>query len=295
MFVKWIVVAAASAAVMPGAAETRLRIPIAAFQNTAARAALDRLENSTDEFKGALNQALDKSILDGSVLEGRLNQWANLLEDEIDNSGKEFDRVADSGKHPDAEAMERFADHWGNAMMAATAINRAMIRRGFAPTPERQWIDIRSDLNRVAQAVGRPPLPDMTVVIFRPAPYSVLSHDEVKRTMERLRDASHHFEDKLDHAWFVAMGPAQRHVAERWADDLKSATRQALDEYKDKDASEFQFRIEEALMLAAGLNRAFLVTRASAPPTLEWMELRSELNAIARRFGYPVLAGAPGA
>src|SRR4051794_5375303 len=125
MIAKWLLVSALSAAAIPCAAETRLRIPMNAFQDTAARGALDRLERGTDHFKDSLDKALDSSVLNGSVLEDRLNQWANLLEDEIDNAQKEFSHAADSGRRPDGKAVERFADHWGNAMMAATAINRA--------------------------------------------------------------------------------------------------------------------------------------------------------------------------
>jgi hypothetical protein len=280
---------ATSAVVISPAADTRLRIPMNGFEDAAARGALDRLEKNTDHFKDTLDNALDHSLLNGSPLEDRLNQWANLLEDEADTAKKEYTRVADSGKRPDAEGIERFADHWGNAMMAATAINRAMIRRGFAPEPERQWIDIRADLNRVAQAIGQPALPDMTVVIFRQAPSSVMSQSEVRQVMDQLKDTSHRFENKLDHAWFVAMGPDQRNIAERWADDLKAATRQMLDEYKDKDGRDFPFKLEEALMLAAGLNRAFETTTAGASTILEWRQLRDELNTLAGRFGYPVL------
>jgi hypothetical protein len=275
-----------AAVAIAAASDTRPRIPTAGFHDPAAKVALDRLERSSDHFKDALDHALDKSLLNGSSLEDRLNQWANLLEDEIDTAQKDYNRVADSD---DADARARFADHWGNAMMAATAINRVMIRRGFAPEPERQWIDIRTDLNRVAQAIGKPALPDMTVVIFRPAPYSILSQDEVKHVIEQLRDASHRFENKLDHAWFVGMGPDQRKVAERWADDLKAATRQMLEEYKDKDARDFEFKLEESMMLAAGLNRAFETNAANAAPVLEWQELRNDLNTLASRFGYPVL------
>ena len=218
-------------------ADVRPRVSMEAFRNTSAKAALDRLEHSTDEFKGALDKALDNSVLNGAALEDRLNQWANLLEDEVDTAKKEYNRAAGSGQHPDVKAMERFADHWGNAMMAATAINRAMIRRGFAPGPEGQWIAIRNDLNQVAQALGNPALPDMRVVIFRAVPASTLSSPNVKQVMDSLRSSSDRFEEKLEHAWFVAMGPKERRVLQRWADDLKSATSRMLDEYKDQRCS----------------------------------------------------------
>jgi hypothetical protein len=281
-----------SALALPMVASPAARLPVSmdAFQNTASRSALSRLEHSTDEFKGTLDKALDDSVLNGTRLEDRLNQWANLLEDEVDSAQKEFSRAADSGKHPDVRAAERFADHWGNAMMAATAINRVMIRRGFAPGPEQQWTAIRADANTVAQSLGRPPLPDMTIIIFRPVSSGVLTQPDVKTVMNELRASSDRFEDKIEHAWFVGMGPTERHVMQRWADDLKSATDHLLDEYKDGDAPEFQFRLEECLMLAAGMNRALLVSQASPVAEIEWRGLRTRLNTLAARFGYPGIA-----
>ena len=131
------------------------------------------------------------------------------------------------------------------------------------------------------------------MVIFRPVPSTTLTRADVKQVMDQLRDTSDRFEDKLEHAWFAAMGPNQRHVVQRWADDLKSATGQLLDEYKDRDAREFQFKLEETLMLAAGLNRALLNSPVSAAPEIEWNQLCMELNTLAGRFRYPVLAQTP--
>jgi hypothetical protein len=272
------------------ASDARPRVSMEVFHDTGARAALTRLNHRADEFKHSLDKALDNSVLNGTALEDRLNQWANLLDDEMDSANKEFTRASTSGDHPDVKAVERFGDRWGNAMMAATAINRAMIRRGFAPDAERLWTGIRFDLNSVAQAIGRPPLPDMTVVVFRPASPEMLSRSDVKAIMKDLQTTSGRFEDKTDHAWFAAMGPEERRVLQRWADDLKSATARMSDDYKDRDFPEFQFKLEECLMLASGLKRALMTNPTSAAPEMEWEQLRTQLNTLATRFGYPVLA-----
>ncbi len=272
---------------MPAATTTK-GIPVKAFQNPSTKAALERIEHNTDRFKAELDKTLDDSVLNGTDVEDRLNQWADLLEDEVDSASKEFNR-AGSGNNLDVKAAERFGGHWGNAMMAATAINRAMIRRGFAPEAEKQWTGIRTDMNAVAGTLQRPRLPNMTAVIFRPAPPSTFAHPDVKQVMQDFKESSDRFEDKLEHAWFVAMTAEQRHVTQHWADDLKSATEDLLEEYKDQHAPEFQFKLEESLMLAAGLNRALLLTPVSTAPLAEWELLRSRLNTLAKHYGYPVL------
>jgi hypothetical protein len=271
------------------AADRGRPITIESFRNREAQTALARLERSTDGFKSTLATALDSSVINGIPLEDLLNEWANQLEDSVDNASREFKQPAENNNQTDIHAAARFADYWGNSMMAATAMNRAMVRRGFAPRAETEWAEIRRNFNRVAQAIGRPALPDMTVIMFRPAPPSVLSQPEVKQVMENLKASVDRFNEKLDDAWFVGMGPPQRHTTRRWAKALKFATDELLDEYRHNDAPEFQFRLEESLMLAAGLNRVLLVTVTSPAPFVEWTELRGRLNILAGRFGYPVV------
>ncbi len=227
-------------------------------------------------------------MLNGTDIEDRLNQWADLLEDEVDSAQKEFSRPG-SGSPVDVKAAERFGGHWGNAMMAATAINRAMIRRGFAPDAEKQWTGIRNGMNAVARTMQRPPLPNMTAVIFRPAPTSTFSRADIKQVVQDFQESSDRFEEKLEHAWYVGMDADRRHVAQRWADDLKSATKDLVEEYKDRHAPEFQFKLEESLMQAAGWNRALLLTPVSSAPLAEWEVVRNRLNTLAERYGYPAL------
>ena len=289
MYLKELLLTAAILFPMQAAPATSAKIPAQFFQDPNAKSVLARLDRNAGEFKDGLHKALDSSVLNGTSLEDRLNDWANLLAGEVDGANDEYSSIAASGKHPDSNAVDRFARHWRNAMMSATAINRAMIRRGFAPTPESQWTGIRTALNRLAAALGRPPLPDMTTVIFRPPPPATLARRSVKEVMKDLTARSDRVEDDIEREWLPAMPSRQRHIVERWMDDLQSATNELMHEYKDRDAAEFRFKLEETLMLAAGLNRALLTNPASPVPIAEWEQLRERLNTLAMRFGYPVL------
>jgi hypothetical protein len=270
------------------AAVTRARqITIEQSRKAVAEKALCRLERSADEFESILAQALDSSVLDHTDLEDRLKEWSSLFSDEVRTARQYFELA--SHKRPDRWAAEHFREHFGNVMMAATAVNRAMVRRGFAPKAEMVWGGIRADLNRVANFVGTPPLPDMTVLLLQPAPVSILSRSAVKQVMRDLKGEADRFKDKLKKNWSFRRDAAQWRVSQHWANELESATDNLLEKYKRNDVPEFQFKLEEILMLAAGLNRALLLTPTRGVPIAEWTLMRHDLNALAGQFGYTIV------
>lgn len=79
--------------------------------------AMDRLEKRADDFKDRLGDALDKSSYKSRDKES-LMRWADMVEDQIDDMVKEF-------KHKNTQ---KYIAHFENAMIAASAINRAMLR-----------------------------------------------------------------------------------------------------------------------------------------------------------------------
>jgi hypothetical protein len=247
-------------------------------------AVLKRLRQNSELFKVTLAGALDSSEINGTDLEDRLNEWADLLADEASRAVAEIPVTANVGI-----AGGQFGQHWANAMMAASGLNRAMLRRGFAPKAELEWAAIQSDVNHIANAVGQPPLPDIEALIFRMAPPAILTRQELREVMRELEGNADRFEDQFDRTPFDAVGAAQERVAERWINDLHAATAELLLEYRQNDAPAFQFKLEESLMLAAGVNRVLLLLRPSTVLLREWEQLLDRLNTLARSFAYPVV------
>src|SRR5687768_16627354 len=98
------------------------------------RVNVDRLirqaENRSDQFVAIFDRALDRSRLESSIREDRLNERALHLERELNIVRQEFNRT---GNHYNIRS------HVSNALNAAQAINTVMRNRRLHPVAERQW------------------------------------------------------------------------------------------------------------------------------------------------------------
>jgi hypothetical protein len=113
------------------------------------RGSIDRLirqaESRSNQFVAVFDRALDRSRLEGTIREDRLNERAAELERQLNVARAE---------------LNRSTNHWAirssisNAMDVGQAINTVMRRRNLTPNAERQWMMLRSDLNRLAAAYG---------------------------------------------------------------------------------------------------------------------------------------------
>lgn len=111
------------------------------------RAQVDHLirqvENRSDQFVAIFDRALDRSRLEGTRREDRLNERAINLERELNMVRREFNRT---GNYYDVRP------HVARTLNLAQQINNVMHNRRLAPIAERQWALLRSDLNRLAVA-----------------------------------------------------------------------------------------------------------------------------------------------
>ncbi|HJQ71686.1 MAG TPA: hypothetical protein VKA70_22105 [Blastocatellia bacterium] len=109
------------------------------------RVNVDRLirqaENRSDQFVAIFDRALDRSRLEGTIREDRLNERAFQLERELNVVRQQFNRTGD---HYSVRS------HVANALEVAQGINTVMRNRRLIPVAERQWTLLRSDLNRLA-------------------------------------------------------------------------------------------------------------------------------------------------
>jgi len=98
-------------------------------------------ENRTDSFKESLRRALDRSRLDGSYREHRLNADARRLEEAMNV-------VRDAWNHD--RDVDRAKRHVRDAIFAGRDIERAMSRFYLRSYIESDWRMLRSELNRLA-------------------------------------------------------------------------------------------------------------------------------------------------
>jgi len=107
---------------------------------------IDRLirqaENDSDRFVRVFDRALDNSRFDQTMREERLNERASALEQQLNVVRQEFNRGGFNSVRPEVQS----------ALELARRINTVMRNRQFDYAAERQWMMLRSDLNRLARA-----------------------------------------------------------------------------------------------------------------------------------------------
>jgi hypothetical protein len=242
---------------------------------------MDRLEKLADGFEDRLGDALDRSSYDHRTRES-LMRWADMVEDEVDDMAKEFN----------GDNTQKFLRHFENAMLAASAINRAMLRKDFSASAEAVWRNVRQDLNHIATHLHHPVLPNINVLVISPVTVTAMAAPTVKQVMERLESSTDRFEDSLKKSLqnsTVNMTRRER-VWNQWADYLEDTSDDMLEEYKENDPREFQERIERTLMVAEALNRLMLRSDLRPESNAEWKTVRGQLNTVASAFGYPVIS-----
>jgi uncharacterized membrane protein YccC len=99
------------------------------------------------EFRSALARALDRSRLDGTRREDRLNEDAKRLDVAISRLRESWNRDRDP---------ERSRRHMREAIDAAREINWAMETHQVRGKVQHEWDVLRSELNRLAEAFDEP-------------------------------------------------------------------------------------------------------------------------------------------
>ena len=112
-------------------------------------ALIHRVEDRSDAFVKIFDNALDKSGLNGTHKEDRLNDKAKELEKQLDKVRDEFD---------DREDYRDVREHVAKALSVSDEINRVLRNRRMTYEVERQWGLLRSELNRLARVYNIRPL-----------------------------------------------------------------------------------------------------------------------------------------
>ena len=106
-----------------------------------------RVEERSDRFVKLFDRSLDRSRLDGTNREDRLNERARDLETALDDLRREFDRK---------ENYVETRPEVRRCLDIATNINVAVRNRRLGGETERQWALLRAELNTLADVYGLP-------------------------------------------------------------------------------------------------------------------------------------------
>ena len=230
------------------------------------------LPSRVAHFENTLRSALlDNSRKD---LAERMQRWTAFL-------AKQTAGISEGSSGPGVVDQ-----HVQNAVMAARAINRAMIRYGFSATAQSEWQAIRIEVNRIATAYGRPRISDVALLTRVSPTKPLIGRPGIGAAMQRDRGCGRWPERFDARSMEHCVGPDQRPVVEHWIDDLEHTTDAMVSEYKKKKVPDFYFRVEESLMIASALN-PIMDNGSHGALATEWRTLRRLLNQLARTFAYP--------
>lgn len=108
-----------------------------------------KLENSSNVFTREFDSQMDKSSLNGTSEEDRLNDIVRNYDDSLDDLRREFDRN---------NTWWESRNDVQNVMSDAQRVNQMMNSLSFARKLERQWNNMRKDLNKLADTYDFPAL-----------------------------------------------------------------------------------------------------------------------------------------
>ena len=127
---------------VPSEAQFRRRVRARWLTKAEVNEIIRRAENRSDEFVRLFDRALDRSRVDGTNREDRLNEKARNLENALDELRREFDRK---------ESYIETRPEVSRCLNIAEDINRTMRHRRLGAGAERQWALLRAELNALAQ------------------------------------------------------------------------------------------------------------------------------------------------
>jgi len=102
---------------------------------------INRVDSHSNDFRRSVDRALDRSRLNGSRTEDRINAEVKQFENEVDRLRGEFDRR--DNRDETRRNVER-------VLRQADEVNRMIRRSTFARDVDREWSQLRAELNTLA-------------------------------------------------------------------------------------------------------------------------------------------------
>ena len=110
---------------------------------------INRIETRSNEFRRSVDRALDRSRLNGSRTEDEINAEVKQFEQDVDRLRGEFDRRDSRNSRDYRDDTRRNVER---VLRQANEVNRIIRRSDFARNVDREWAQLRAELNTLAGA-----------------------------------------------------------------------------------------------------------------------------------------------
>jgi hypothetical protein len=228
---------------------------------------LERIEKGADSFRASLARALDVSRFDDTKAEDNINQFIKEFEVATDRLKGRFD-----DDHSAAADVEE-------VLSRAARIDAFMTRRAMNSRAHNDWLSLRGDLDRLAQAYNVSW--DWTGVTSRP--YRT-SDEEVKSLLDRVEANADAFRkslaDALDNTDFD--DTKAEDLINKDIKEFETATDRLENRFNNKRSAASD--AEEVLSRAARVDSFMRQHRLTLRAQEDWQRLRESLDHLALAY-----------
>ena len=249
------------------------------------RGLIDRLERDSDQFRQSLDSSLDRSRLDGSRAEDRINDFVKDFEASTDRLKDRFDDDR-SASATVQEVLERGA-----------RIDRFVTDHRLTGRAYDDWRRVRTDLDELASAYSVAwtwPVIEVTVapgaVVATDAPVVVERHarrvndNDVKAIINRMDTHAEHFRhslsDALNHSHFNHTSTEDDINA--FVKNFERSTERLKDHFGKHNAAGDD--AEEVMRRAARIDAFMRAHELSSRTQEDWRMLRRDLDELALAY-----------
>lgn len=234
---------------------------------------LQRLERSSNRFRGSLNMALMNGRINETRPQNDINSFAPALESAIDQFTDRF--IHRQAGRADVQ----------NILQKASLVNGFMTRNRLNTAVQKDWAAVRTDLNALANAYGVSwQWNQQTLPPVMSNPSSRLSDTEINQLIRRIETGGNRFQSS-----FTAAFNRSRNNQTRSEENMNSAVR----DFKNATAqlrNQFDARqpvadyVERLLARATPIDTFMHNNRLTNQAQNDWSSLQRDLSALAGAY-----------
>ena len=233
---------------------------------------LQRLERSSNRFRGSLNLSLVNGRIDQTRPQNDINSFEPALSGAVDQFTDQFTR---------RQAGEADVQ---NILQKASLVNGFMSRNRLNLRVQNDWAAVRTDLNALANAYGLSWQWNQTLPSLSPNQLSRLSDSELNQLIRRIETGGDSFRSSLTAAF--ARNPYNKTRSEGNINvvlsDLKNATNQLRSQFNAREP--VVDYVPRVLAYAAPIDTYMRNNRLTTQAQNDWSTLHGDLNKLAAAF-----------
>jgi hypothetical protein len=229
---------------------------------------LSRIDKGAERFRSSLDDSLDKSRFDGTKAEDDINKF---MKDFVESTDTLKSRFNDERSAPGLveEVLRR-----------AAIIDNFMLRHRLKPRAQKDWRDLRNDLDELARAYNV----SWNWTGLTNRPYRI-SDEQLETMLARIETSADRYRkslnDALDKTAFNKT-KAEDDINE-FVKEFEHATDHLKKRFNSKESAAAD--VEEVLRRAARIDVFMRQHSLTLRAQEDWTELRRELDELAQAYG----------